>query len=74
MKTIGMLGGMSWQSTLTYYRLLNEETAARLGGFPKSGKPSRGYRSFASFRAARLRVSSNDEKRICRAPSPYSER
>ena len=33
MKTIGMLGGMSWQSTLTYYRLLNEETAARLGGF-----------------------------------------
>lgn len=33
MKTIGLLGGMSWQSTLTYYRLLNEETAARLGGF-----------------------------------------
>jgi aspartate racemase len=32
-KTIGLLGGMSWQSTLTYYRLLNEETAARLGGF-----------------------------------------
>lgn len=33
MKTIGMIGGMSWQSTLTYYRLLNEEIAARLGGF-----------------------------------------
>lgn len=32
MKTIGLLGGMSWESTLTYYRLLNQHTAARLGG------------------------------------------
>jgi aspartate racemase len=32
-KTIGLLGGMSWQSTLAYYRFLNEETAARLGGY-----------------------------------------
>ena len=24
MKTIGLLGGMSWESTQTYYRLLNE--------------------------------------------------
>lgn len=32
MKTIGMLGGMSWESTLEYYRILNEETARRLGG------------------------------------------
>jgi len=32
MKTIGLLGGMSWESTLTYYRLLNAGTAARLGG------------------------------------------
>ena len=24
MKTIGLLGGMSWESTLTYYRLINE--------------------------------------------------
>lgn len=32
MKTIGMLGGMSWSSTLEYYRILNEETARRLGG------------------------------------------
>ncbi len=31
MKKIGMLGGMSWQSTLTYYRLLNEEVNAKLG-------------------------------------------
>ena len=32
MKTLGLLGGMSWESTLEYYRLANEETRARLGG------------------------------------------
>ncbi|MFP4475432.1 MAG: aspartate/glutamate racemase family protein [Desulfatibacillaceae bacterium] len=33
MKTIGMLGGMSWESTVTYYRTMNQEVNARLGGF-----------------------------------------
>ncbi len=32
MKTIGLLGGMSWESTQTYYRLLNEGVKRRLGG------------------------------------------
>lgn len=32
MKRIGVLGGMSWQSSVGYYRLLNEEVNARLGG------------------------------------------
>ena len=32
MKTIGLLGGMSWESTLEYYRLLNEGIKKRLGG------------------------------------------
>ena len=32
MKTIGLLGGMSWESTALYYRLINEETRQRLGG------------------------------------------
>ena len=32
MKTIGLIGGMSWQSTLQYYRLCNELVQARLGG------------------------------------------
>ncbi|MFI9720667.1 aspartate/glutamate racemase family protein [Streptomyces sp. NPDC052396] len=32
MKTIGMLGGMSWESTAEYYRLLNQLTRERLGG------------------------------------------
>jgi aspartate racemase len=32
MKVIGMIGGMSWESTATYYRLINQEVKARLGG------------------------------------------
>ncbi|HVO18462.1 MAG TPA: aspartate/glutamate racemase family protein [Anaeromyxobacter sp.] len=32
MKTIGLIGGMSWESTAHYYRLLNEEVRSRLGG------------------------------------------
>ncbi|MBE9059627.1 aspartate/glutamate racemase family protein [cf. Phormidesmis sp. LEGE 11477] len=32
MKTIGLLGGMSWESTTQYYRLLNEIVRAELGG------------------------------------------
>lgn len=32
MKTMGLLGGMSWESTSTYYRLLNEGIKQRLGG------------------------------------------
>lgn len=32
MRRIGLLGGMSWESTAEYYRLINTEVAARLGG------------------------------------------
>jgi aspartate racemase len=32
MKRIGLLGGMSWESTAIYYRLINEDVRARLGG------------------------------------------
>jgi len=32
MKTIGLIGGMSWVSTAHYYEILNREVAARLGG------------------------------------------
>jgi aspartate racemase len=31
-KRIGLLGGMSWESSIEYYRLVNEATRARLGG------------------------------------------
>lgn len=32
MKTIGLLGGMSWESTALYYKLINEEIKKQLGG------------------------------------------
>ena len=32
MKLIGLIGGMSWESTQTYYRLINEGVKAELGG------------------------------------------
>jgi aspartate racemase len=32
MKTIGMIGGTGWLSTLEYYRIINQETNKRLGG------------------------------------------
>jgi aspartate racemase len=32
MKTIGLIGGMSWESSLHYYRLINEGVKAQLGG------------------------------------------
>ncbi|SEL49472.1 aspartate/glutamate racemase family protein [Halomonas daqiaonensis] len=32
MQTIGLIGGMSWESTQTYYRLINQQVRERLGG------------------------------------------
>ena len=32
MKTIGLIGGMSWESTVPYYRMINEGVKQRLGG------------------------------------------
>ena len=32
MKTIGLIGGMSWESSAEYYRIINQETNRRLGG------------------------------------------
>jgi len=32
MKTVGIIGGLSWESTLPYYRLINEGVRDRLGG------------------------------------------
>ncbi|WP_394156364.1 aspartate/glutamate racemase family protein [Vibrio campbellii] len=37
MKTIGLIGGMSWESTAHYYQIINREVRARLGGL-HSGK------------------------------------
>ena len=32
MKTVGLIGGMSWESTATYYRLINQGIRSRCGG------------------------------------------
>ena len=32
MKTIGLIGGMSWESTVTYYQIINETIKKELGG------------------------------------------
>ena len=32
MKTIGLVGGMSWESTVTYYKIINECVKERIGG------------------------------------------
>ena len=32
MKTIGLLGGMSWESTVTYYQIINEAVKREMGG------------------------------------------
>jgi len=32
MKTIGMIGGMSWESSIEYYRITNQRVREKLGG------------------------------------------
>ncbi|MGB7114875.1 MAG: amino acid racemase, partial [Anaerolineales bacterium] len=32
MKTIGLIGGMSWESSIEYYRIINETVREKLGG------------------------------------------
>lgn len=32
MKTIGLIGGMSWESTVSYYRIINEKVKEKMGG------------------------------------------
>ena len=37
MKTIGLIGGMSWESTTSYYRQINQTIKERLGGLHSAG-------------------------------------
>ena len=53
MRTIGLLGGMSWYSTLEYYRVINTEVGRRLGGH-SSAKIVMSSLDFAEVRAAQL--------------------
>lgn len=54
MQTIGLIGGMSWHSTEAYYRRINEQVAARLGGHA-SARVSLQSLDFAEVRACQVR-------------------
>ncbi len=54
MKTIGLIGGMSWHSTEAYYRRINEQVAARLGGHA-SARISLQSLNFADVRDCQVR-------------------
>jgi aspartate racemase len=50
MKTIGLLGGMSWESSIEYERIINEEVRRRLGGTHSADLLVRSY-DFAAIEA-----------------------
>ena len=54
MRTLGLLGGMSWESTLPYYRIINERVRARLGGL-HSAKLFLYSMDFAEIEALQMR-------------------
>lgn len=54
MKTVGLIGGLSWHSTASYYRLLNEHVADRLGGH-SSAKIAMQSLDFAEIRDCQVR-------------------
>ncbi len=54
MKTIGLIGGMSWESTLEYYRIINETVKEKAGGF-HSGKIAMFSVDFADIEALQHR-------------------
>lgn len=53
MKTIGLIGGMSWESTAEYYRIINETVRDRLGGL-HSGKIAMVSVDFAEIEAMQM--------------------
>ncbi len=53
MQTIGLIGGMSWHSTASYYRIINETVAAHLGGHA-SARITMQSLDFAEVRACQL--------------------
>lgn len=54
MRTLGLLGGMSWESTAIYYRRLNELVRDRLGGLASADLLLRSF-DFAPIAAAQAR-------------------
>jgi len=54
MRTIGLVGGLSWYSTLGYYRVINEEVQARVGGHSSASLALQSV-DFATVRACQER-------------------
>lgn len=54
MKTIGLIGGMSWESSIEYYRLINQGVRQRLGGL-HSAKSVMVSVDFAEIEALQMR-------------------
>ncbi|RLB53914.1 MAG: hypothetical protein DRJ42_10550 [Deltaproteobacteria bacterium] len=54
MKTIGVIGGLGWESSATYYRLMNQEVRRRLGGWHSARviMDSLDFHAFAEARGA----------------------
>jgi len=44
LKTIGLIGGMSWESTVPYYRQINETIKDRSGGLQNEARSKLGQR------------------------------
>tara|TARA_B100001059_G_scaffold61828_1_gene57604 strand:+ start:126451 stop:126771 length:321 start_codon:yes stop_codon:yes gene_type:complete len=69
MKTIGLLGGMSWQSTIPYYRIINETVKQQLGGL-HSAKVILYSVNFAEIEQMQRAVSGQGAARVKRTVSP----
>jgi aspartate racemase len=52
MKTLGLIGGLSWESTAICYCLINEATKARLGGLHSACMLSFDFAPIAEHQAA----------------------
>ncbi len=63
MKTIGMIGGMSWESSIEYYRIINETVRTQLGGL-HSAKSMMVSVDFAEIEALQHQVRWNEAAKI----------
>ena len=66
MKRIGLIGGMSWESSIEYYRIINEATNARLGGL-HSAESLMVSLDFAEIERLQRRGDWGDAARVLRA-------
>jgi aspartate/glutamate racemase len=68
--TIGMLGGMSWESSAEYYRLANELVRERLGGLHSARLISAPDSPVPVFPSGRLHVEAAVDASLARRPHP----